>query len=120
MTPELLGDLTHLVRSKNAGPFVVTVDAFFSDFATYDDVKRRGLLNKTSVAEAYGIDEESIIGIYYWDHAAAVKVAMLRAISAGGVGDEDCYGAAQHVPLMTMRLGVGSVRERHDVPEGVA
>lgn len=106
-----LFQLTRMVRSKNAGPFFITVDIFFRTRSAYEYVKDAGLITKATVAVAYGIDEERVKGVYFWDPIFAIKVTMYRAISAGGIGDEDCYGAAQHVPLMQMELPPGSVNE---------
>jgi hypothetical protein len=98
-----------MVRSKNAGPFFITVDLFFRTQSAYEYVKGADLITKTTVARAYGIDEERVKGVYFWDPTFAIKVTMYRTISAGGIGDEDCYGAAQHVPLMQMELPADAI-----------
>ena len=35
-----IGELAKLVRSKNAGPFVMTIDIMFADEETYNKVKK--------------------------------------------------------------------------------
>lgn len=104
-----LFQLTRIVRSKNAGPFFITVDIFFQTQSAYEYVKRADLITKATVARAYDIGEDKVKGVYFWDPTFAIKVTMYRTISAGGVGDEDCYGAAQHVPLMQMELPGDSI-----------
>jgi hypothetical protein len=81
---------------------LITVDVFFRERETYERAILLGVLTKQSVAAAYGVEEEMVEGVYHWDAACAIKVTMYRTVSAGSVGDEDCYGAGQHVPLMKM------------------
>jgi hypothetical protein len=106
-----LFQLTRMVRSKNAGPFFITVDIFFRTRSAYEYVRNANLITKATVAAAYGIDEERVKGVYCWDPTFAIKVTMHRAITAGGIGDDDCYGAAQHVPLMQMELPPDSAND---------
>ena len=47
-------------------------------------------------------DVERIRGVYFWEAALAVKVTLDREVSAGAVGDPDCYGAQQHAPLLDL------------------
>jgi len=41
-----LGDLARLIRSKNAGPFVLTFDIMFDDKADYLRVRDSGVVTK--------------------------------------------------------------------------
>ena len=45
-----LWEVTKLVRSKNAGPFVLTFDIMFDDPDVYEKVRDSGALNKKLVA----------------------------------------------------------------------
>ena len=95
-----LGRLARVVRSKNAGPFQYTVDLLFASADAYRRVRDSGVLTRERVAAAYGVSPERVSGPYFWDAALAVKVTLDRAISAGAPGDNDCYGAQQHAPLL--------------------
>jgi Domain of unknown function (DUF4387) len=48
-----LAELASLVRSKNAGPLVLTFDVLFDDRDKYMRVKRSGVLNPESFAAPY-------------------------------------------------------------------
>ena len=48
-----LSELAAMVRSKNAGPFVLTFDILFSDCESYERVKRSGALNVEIFARLY-------------------------------------------------------------------
>jgi hypothetical protein len=48
-----LGELSRLIRSKNAGPFELTFDIMFDDEATYRRVLSSRILTKESFAALY-------------------------------------------------------------------
>ena len=55
-----IGELAKLVRSKNAGPFVMTIDIMFADQKTYDTVKSSGILNRQMVSNIYNMSENQV------------------------------------------------------------
>ncbi len=95
-----LYDIAKIVRSKNSGPFEITLDIIFDDYTTYARVKAANSINKKRIAELYNTTEASILRIVYFDSANGIKVTMARKISSGTFGDRDVYGAQQHAPLM--------------------
>ena len=48
-----LAELSSLIRSKNAGPFVLTFDIMFPDDKSYQRVKRAGVLSPRKFAELF-------------------------------------------------------------------
>ena len=92
--------LAKIFRSKNAGPFTITVDIFFREAEHYAMVKAENLITRDLVAARYRVPVDDVIGIHYWDAAFAVKVVLRRKVSCGTVNDNDCYGAQQHAPLL--------------------
>ena len=99
-----LGSLAEVVRSKNASPFRVTLDLFFSNQASYDHLKSSGVLSVERVAGAYGIDAEQVEGIYFVDQARGVKVTIRKTYPSDHFHSSDCYGAQQHVPLAKIEV----------------
>lgn len=91
------------VRSKNAGPFTVTFDLFFPDLATFEDVKKRDVINPTVVGQLYGLDPASV-KVHWFEPALAVKVAVPRLVPGGAPGDTDVAGGQQYVPLLSISL----------------
>ena len=53
-------DIAKVVRSKNSGPFELTMDIIFKDKASFDKVKAKQAVNKQVVAQAYSIPEKAI------------------------------------------------------------
>lgn len=100
--PTTLGDLATFVTSKNAGPFLLTLDVIFPDRATYERFKALKALDRDTVARLYRIDPADVLRIIEFDPAHAVKVTIRRPWGSGAVGETDVYGAQQHVPLMRL------------------
>ena len=97
-------DLASIFRSKNSGPFEITIDILFDNIAAYQRVKESGVITKETVMEMYGLTEESIRCIVFFDAAMGIKITYLRQISSGTAGDRDVYGAQQHPPLMNLMI----------------
>lgn len=98
-----LACLAKLIRSKNAGPFELTLDVLFDDAATYERVKRSGALSREAVAAAYGLPPAKVK--FFWcDHALAVKASIPRPIPQGDLGDADGHGGQQYAPLMDIEI----------------
>jgi hypothetical protein len=95
-----LEDIALVVRSKNTSPFTYSLDIMFRAARDYEDFKSRGLIDRALVAELYGIDQEKVLDIIFFDPALAIKICLPREISSGAPGDRDVYGAQQHAPLL--------------------
>ena len=98
-----LFDLCSLIRSKNAGPFVLTFDLMFSSQDNYERAKRSQPLTKRLLAQTYG-QREGDVTLVYHDHALAIKASMPRPIFQGELQDGDCYGGQQYVPLLQIEV----------------
>lgn len=97
-----LCDLAAIIRSKNAGPYRITLDILFSDPEAFETVRDSGAISRASVANAYGIAEEAISSIYEIEMARAFKITLYRPVAQGDSGESDLYGCQQHVPLLTL------------------
>ena len=97
-------ELVDVIRSKNAGPFELTFDLIFKDFASYERVKEADIINKKMVSELYQIPEDDITSIIEFDPAKAIKITIKRKRSAGALGERDVYGAQQHAPLLSLEV----------------
>lgn len=100
-----LGEIARVVRSKNAGPFLLTFDVLFPDAETFERVRHGGRLTRGTVAAAYGVSENEILEFAWHPFACAVKFSLRRPVPSGAPQDTDVYGAQQHVPLMELDLG---------------
>jgi hypothetical protein len=95
-----LTDIAEVIRSKNSGPYELTLDIIFKDWDMYDKVVSSKQLNKKLIASLYDINENDVLGIVEFSPAKAIKATMKREIPSGNVGERDVYGAQQHAPLL--------------------
>ncbi|MCL4189056.1 MAG: DUF4387 family protein [Rhodobacteraceae bacterium] len=100
-----LGEIARVVRSKNAGPFLLTFDVLFADLATFERMRAGGRLTRATVAAAYNVSPNEILEFDWHPFACAVKFSLRRPIPSGAPQDTDVYGAQQHVPLMELEVG---------------
>jgi hypothetical protein len=98
-----LQDVLISARSKNAGPFTVTIDLFFPDAGTFHDVCRQGVINTEVVGELYGLAPERV-RIFEFEPALAIKVSLPRLVPGGSPGDVDVAGGQQFVPLLGLPI----------------
>lgn len=96
-----LRDLAVLVRSKNAGPFTLTIDFFFDSAQTLRRVAESGVLRPDAVAAVYRIAPDRVRTIEV-PQANALKVSLPRPWPAGEVGDCDVAGGQQFLPLLDL------------------
>ena len=95
-----LVELAAVLRSKNAGPFQITVDVFLPDRETYQRVVDSDVLSVAEFARLYSIPQASVTS-YAVPQLHAIKVTFDRpGPSSGAPGDRDVYGAQQHGPLL--------------------
>jgi hypothetical protein len=96
-------DLCSLIRSKNAGPFVLTFDFMCHDQAGYDRLRKSGVLTPALFADLYGADPEQVLVVHH-DRAQAVKVSLPRPVRQGDIHDSDSYGGQQYAPLVDLEI----------------
>ena len=96
-----LSDLARVVRSKNAGPTLLTIDVLFADAAAFE--RGSAALTPEGVAERYGRTTQQV-DVIAVPAAHAVKIVLPRVTPAGAPGDRDVYGAQQHAPLLGLEV----------------
>lgn len=99
-----LKDAAKIIRSKNSGPFELTLDVIFADDETFEKASRAKIITKEKIAGIYGIDESTVLDIIEYPVARAIKATLIRPLASGALGERDVYGAQQHAPLMEMEV----------------
>jgi hypothetical protein len=98
-----LGELASLIRSKNAGPFALTIDIMFDDAAVFERVKASGRINAAAVAKAYRTPVEQV-AFFFVDNALAIKASIPRRAFQGDLRDADGHGGQQYPLLMDIEI----------------
>ena len=104
LVPTPLRDIAKVVRSKNAGPFEITLDIIFKSRADFEAVKKSGVITRELVSQLYNVPTQSIITFGFFDLVNAVKITLPRPRAQGGIGETDMHAAQQHVPLQEIRV----------------
>lgn len=99
-----LTDIADIIRSKNSGPYELTLDILFKDFPTFEKVCAANILSPETVCRLYHIEPEDIINIVAFKPAKAIKITIKRPICSGDLGETDVYGAQQHAPLLYLEF----------------
>jgi hypothetical protein len=98
-----LSDLAQVIRSKNAGPLLLTLDVMFASDADYQRVAQSPALSAEAIGRLYRVPPEEVTVIPY-PVGRAIKIVLARKVMAGDPGDCDVYGAQQHAPLLGIEL----------------
>ena len=94
-----LRDFASVIRTKNAGPYELTMDVLMKDDASFEWIREHNVINEDVIAKLYHLRKEDVLGIVYFPHARAVKATIVRPLPSGALGERDVYGAQQHMPL---------------------
>jgi hypothetical protein len=100
-----LKDIAKACKSKNAGPFELTLDIMFDSAETFEKVRRSGVISPQLIASLYRVPVESVVFTEF-PPAFAYKATIERRIASGAVGDTDVYGAQQHAPLLDVEIPI--------------
>lgn len=100
-----LVDVASVIRSKNAGPYELTLDIIFKDRHWYERALAEDLINRSLVAGLYNVPVTDVLGIVAFEPANAIKATIRRPMVSGAIGETDVYGAQQHAPLLSLTLG---------------
>ncbi len=101
-SPTTLAHLAVEIRSKNAGPFWITLDAFMRDDAGYAAAAR--LITADLIANLYAVPIADVL-IFRIPELNIVKASFPRVISQASLHDRDVHAGQHHVPLARVRVG---------------
>ena len=60
-----LPDAARVIRSKNAGPFELTLDIMFKDAATFAQFRAQDLITAAGIAAAYGVPRSHVLNLVW-------------------------------------------------------
>ena len=91
------------IRSKNAGPFWVTIDFFFDSPHSFERYSRSAAIGPGAFAAAFGIDAAAV-RYYPVPSLNVLKVSYPRASVQGGMVERDMHSGQQYVRLLGIEL----------------
>ena len=99
-----LVDVAEVVRSKNSGPYELTLDVIFRERADFERFRAASAITPELVARLYRVPVADVLGVVWFTPAKAVKATIVRPIPSGALGERDVYGAQQHAPLLGLEF----------------
>lgn len=94
-----------MIRSKNAGPFLLTLDIIFDRRAAYEQVVQSALLSAQTIAALYKVPVDQV-EFFLCPEILAIKATLPRVVGSGDPLDSDVYGAQQIGPLLELEIPV--------------
>jgi hypothetical protein len=98
-----VGDLAAVIRSKNAGPFWLTIDVFCSEDEAFRRLAQSPLTDPSAIAEIYSVPTHQV-RVWAISSLRAIKISFPRPVPQGSVGDRDMHGGQQYVPLLDLEV----------------
>ncbi|MGY1804432.1 DUF4387 domain-containing protein [Blastococcus sp. SYSU D00922] len=97
-----LGELALEVRSKNAGPFWVTMEVFMRDADGY--ATAAAVVDEQVIGRLYAVDPADV-QLFRIPALNVVKVSFPRPVPQGSLRDRDMHAGQHHVPLAGLLAG---------------
>jgi hypothetical protein len=96
-----VGDLAEAIRSKNAGPFWLTIDILCDEDEAFRRLAHSQVTDPDAIAEIYSVPADQV-RIWVISSLRAIKISFPRPVPQGSVGDRDMHAGQQYVPLLAL------------------
>lgn len=98
-----LWQLAKLIRSKNAGPFLLTFDVICKDRKSYERIRKSQVLSAQLISRLYGVSIDEV-QFFELERILAFKVTIPRPVFSGDLLDTDVYGGQFHSRLVQLKV----------------
>ncbi|MBU5627022.1 DUF4387 domain-containing protein [Oscillibacter sp. MSJ-2] len=98
-----LREVTKYIRSKNAGPFWVTLEIFCDGEREYEQVKASKNVSAATIARLYHT-KESDVQIFYIPNIFVIKISFPRPYPSGYRYERDMHYGQQYRLLAEVEL----------------
>lgn len=98
-----LRDVSRHVRSKQAGPFWVTIDIWFDGKTSFDLYRDSQSLSPSVFASLFGTDA-SLVKRIPVPELNLIKISYPRATPQGGIVERDMHSGQQYVRLLDVEM----------------
>jgi hypothetical protein len=91
-------ELARYVRSKNAGPFWVTIEIFCDNKEFYEKIKKSDNITEKKIAELYHADQK-MVKKFCIDNIMVIKFSYPRPMPSGHKYENDMHSGQQYLFL---------------------
>ena len=96
-------DVCAHVRSKNAGPFWITIDLRFADRAAFDRYAGSAALQPQAIGQLFEVDIAQVKR-FPVPELCVLKISYPRQRPQGGPMERDMHGGQQYIRLLDVEL----------------
>ncbi|MDO4798954.1 MAG: DUF4387 family protein [Bacillota bacterium] len=96
-------EVSKFVRSKNAGPFWITMDIFTDRNEDYLTIKNSKNMTKEKLSAAFETSPETL-KLFFLDDLGIIKVSIPRKEPQGFRYERDMHAGQQYIPLLDFEL----------------
>lgn len=98
-----LKEVAKYVRSKNAGPFWITIDIFCDNDEAFYKIQNSQNFTPGAIANAYGVPEGGVKS-FYIENLRVIKFSFPRPQVQGSKFERDMHAGQQYVRLMDVSV----------------
>lgn len=91
------------VRSKNAGPFWLTIDIFCSSQENFQLFKESATICPETFAQVYHVPADKV-KLYYLTNLNVIKISIPRPEIQGNKYEKDMHSGQQYVQILDLAL----------------
>lgn len=91
------------IRSKNAGPFWLTIDAFCNSVEDTEKVSAAFERSRKAIADDFHVKAEDL-QIYCLKNICVAKISLPRVPVEGSRNERDMHGGQQYVSLLDIEV----------------
>ena len=96
-------DIAQYVRSKNAGPFWVTLEIFCDNDKSYQQIKASPNITKGKIAQLYNVDV-NMMKKFDIDSIRVIKFSYPRPNPSGHKDENDMHAGQQYIRLAEVEV----------------
>lgn len=96
-------NLSRYVRSKNAGPFWMTIDIFCDSTEDYTRIRKSKDSLPEKVAALYEVDKDSMM-FFFADDLLTVKISIPKEKPQGHKYESDMHSGQQFVRILELQI----------------
>ena len=99
-------DIAEVIRSKNSGPYELTLDIIFKDWEMFEHVCAVKAVNPRLLPGSTTCLRTRSSILWSSSRQRLSRSRLWRPIASGDLGETDVYGAQQHGPLLGVDLAL--------------
>jgi hypothetical protein len=98
-----LGEYAQYIRSKNAGPFWLTMEIFLKSKEDFDKLVALNVVTPELISKLYGTPADQV-QIFLCNDINIIKISIPRPVVQGSLQDKDIHAGQQFILLAAVEI----------------